>query len=398
MDPSKRIDLLDILRGFALIGIFIVNIHLMRGPDALKISYGFAPAYDGSPQLLSLVTTVFFEGAFISLFTFLFGVGFGMFMRNAKQKQLLAFPLFRRRMTGLLIFGLIHLVFLWLGDILTLYAISGFLLLLFYRRSVRSLFLTGTAFLAAFILLLFSRLAVSDSILFDVKQTGAQQISQSPAVYETAPSIEWLVFRLIYEVPDIVLSNVFLIPFALGMFLIGLAFDRAGVFTNISQFIPKLKRLFVFSLLISIPLMIVLGVVYTGVLSLEYFHGHLVDSLSRTAGIPLAFVYLSGIILLFHYRRLPDLFNQLLSSFGRMALTNYLGQTVLALGILYTFDLYNDISYGRSLLLVFGILLFQIGFSRVWLKRFQQGPLEGVWRSFTYRKPRPDASSARENE
>lgn len=382
---KQRIHTLDIIRGFALIGIFIVNIRLMVSHNFLKVSFGEVPRYEGSSRIIDGLTTVFVEGAFISLFTLLFGIGFGLFMKSAEQKDCDAVHLFRRRMTGLLVIGLIHLFFIWLGDILTLYAISGFVLLFFYRMKVKTLVVTGTLFLTAFLLLLMSRLTMPAAWLAEMRENGSAEISSATALYETAPSAEWLTFRLFDESPDMFIGNLFLLPFTIGMFLIGFALSKAGVFQAVSKHRRLFTRILAISLLFSIPLIASLSLVYTGALTVPEGQGFLLDSLSRATGISLAFVYLSGLTLLIHHQKVPTVIGSGLSLLGRMALTHYVTQSIFTLTVIYAFGLYGQVSHAEGLGLVAVIVVIQIAFSHYWLSRHRQGPLEKIWRNHTYR-------------
>lgn len=126
----ERVHFLDIVRGFALLGIIIVNYFLIV--DSVK---GFEMA---SGDLLHNLVSWFAEGKFVTLFSFLFGVGFMIFMDRAAQKVDSPNKLFARRLSILLGFGILHITFVWVGDILTFYAVSGFLLLAFYQRTAKT--------------------------------------------------------------------------------------------------------------------------------------------------------------------------------------------------------------------------------------------------------------------
>jgi uncharacterized protein len=102
---KDRMEVLDILRGFALVGIFIVNIHLMTSGSWVYEQSGIRQEEGGLDLAAGLLVTLFFEGAFITLFTFLFGIGFHLFMVRAEKKNYPARRLFLRRMSGLMALG-----------------------------------------------------------------------------------------------------------------------------------------------------------------------------------------------------------------------------------------------------------------------------------------------------
>lgn len=130
MSLRERVHFLDIVRGFALLGIIIVNYFLIV--DSVK---GFEMASD---DVLHKLVSWFAEGKFVTLFSFLFGVGFMIFMDRAAQKVESPNKLFARRLSILLGFGILHITFVWVGDILAFYAVSGFLLLAFYKRTAKT--------------------------------------------------------------------------------------------------------------------------------------------------------------------------------------------------------------------------------------------------------------------
>ncbi|MGG0627477.1 DUF418 domain-containing protein, partial [Bacillus altitudinis] len=131
MSLKERVHFLDIVRGFALMGIILVNYFLIV--DSVK---GFEME---SNDVFHNLVNWFASGKFITLFSFLFGVGFMIFMDRAAQKVDSPNKLFARRLTILLGIGLLHVTFVWIGDILTYYAVAGFLLLFFYKRTAKTI-------------------------------------------------------------------------------------------------------------------------------------------------------------------------------------------------------------------------------------------------------------------
>nr|WP_071393393.1 heparan-alpha-glucosaminide N-acetyltransferase domain-containing protein [Bacillus tuaregi] len=146
ISSQERILTIDIIRGFALLGIFLVNMPAFHSP-ALMVS---APEYNGMDYWLDLLFQMFVQTKFYTIFSFLFGLGFYIFMSRAEQKGLRINRLFSRRLFALLLFGALHLVLLWYGDILHTYAIAGFLLLLFYKRKPKTLLIWAFSLLIAF--------------------------------------------------------------------------------------------------------------------------------------------------------------------------------------------------------------------------------------------------------
>lgn len=136
--PGKsRIQALDVLRGFALLGILVVNMPYMNNPMLMVMSdLGMWNALQDTAGLF--VIKALFESKFFVLFSFLFGYGFWLFLNKKQDDSSSVVPVFRRRLFYLLLFGIAHVVFLWSGDILVFYALFGFILLLFRRRDRKS--------------------------------------------------------------------------------------------------------------------------------------------------------------------------------------------------------------------------------------------------------------------
>lgn len=175
----ERVHFLDIVRGFALLGIIIVNYFLIV--DSVK---GFEMTYD---DVLHNLVSWFAEGKFVTLFSFLFGVGFMIFMDRAAQKVDSPNKLFARRLSILLGFGILHITFVWVGDILTFYAVSGFLLLAFYKRTAKTVLRWIIA------LIVFQFLTPVFTMLYNVINTAGSKtrIFQSLLCLATAALPTW---------------------------------------------------------------------------------------------------------------------------------------------------------------------------------------------------------------
>jgi uncharacterized protein len=383
---KDRMEVLDILRGFALVGIFIVNIHLMTSGSWVYEQSGIRQEEGGLDLAAGLLVTLFFEGAFITLFTFLFGIGFHLFMVRAEKKSYPARRLFLRRMSGLLVLGLVHLFVFWMGDILTIYAVTGFLLLLFYHCQPRTLLIWASGMLVTFFLLLLSRSFIPAGRLQLMREEGEMMGGAVESAYEGAVSWSWIVFRVTEEVPWVLSESVFLLPFVLGMFLLGMYAGKKGWFVDLLQWRSVPFVVYTGSVLLFAGLGCIIAVLETGVIYAGAQHMFLLDTLTRSAGVLLAFLYTAAIVHLLLRKGSGGWVMTTLQSMGRMALTNYLLQTVLALTFIYTFGLYGQTGTAASLLLAVSILVFQAFLSRWIMNRWKQGPLESLWRRFTYRK------------
>ncbi|MEZ2661639.1 DUF418 domain-containing protein, partial [Aneurinibacillus aneurinilyticus] len=135
ISKGERMITLDIIRGFALLGIFLVNMPTFHSPDFIRQLYDLPQNLSSVDKVVNLFFSLFIQTKFYTIFSFLFGLGFYVFMNRVEQKGLKVYRLFSRRLLILFLFGFLHLIFLWYGDVLHAYAIVGFALSLFYKRS-----------------------------------------------------------------------------------------------------------------------------------------------------------------------------------------------------------------------------------------------------------------------
>ena len=397
--PTDRIVLLDVLRGLAIFGILMVNMQIFYRPVSLMLA-----GYTGSESITGMVSEafikMFFEGKFYVLFSMLFGYGFWIFINKKTSDGSSIIPVFRRRVFILLIFGILHVVLLWAGDILVFYALFGFILLLFRRVSDRGL-IKWAIWLALIPVLLtaFSTLmvflagldpdakAAVESSMQGRKDYMQSVIENATAIYSSGSFSEIVSVRL-HEYRILLPGIVFFYPLVLAMFLTGVWAARKDLIRNYSLHIPFFRKLFWWGLSVGVPA----NLIYT----YSYFHlridnvdiftvlstlGHIIG------GIFLSLSYVSAIVLLVNRGRLSA-FNSYLAPAGRMALTNYLMHSIICttLFLSYGFGLFNQINPFQGILLTMLIFSLQILYSNWWLKRFSYGPFEWIWRKLTYAK------------
>jgi len=142
---QERIDAMDILRGVAILGILIVNMGLFSLPDGLPAHQLWPNAIDGAAERLIFF---FAQEKFKSLFSFLFGLSLAVQMMRAEARGARFVPLYLRRLSILFLIGVAHFLLLWDGDILHDYAMLGFVLLIFRRRSLKTLLVWAAIFLS----------------------------------------------------------------------------------------------------------------------------------------------------------------------------------------------------------------------------------------------------------
>jgi uncharacterized protein len=386
---KERIAALDIIRGFALLGILLVNMPAFHSPDFLRQMYSLPENLSPSDGWVRLFFDMFVQTKFYTIFSFLFGLGFYIFISRAEQKGLAMYRLFSRRLLILLIFGLLHLVLLWYGDILHTYALIGFLLLFFYKRSNKTIIGWAFGLLFAFYALLTAQLLFEPASFIAQRQAiGTEKLGEAIKMYQDVSYPDWITYRAKTEVTVILSNTPFLIPSILPMFLFGLYAGRRGIFQHPAQHVIFIKRVWFISMLLSIPLTVLVALLHFEVLSFGARQSLARQLFVHLSGLALCFFYISSLTLVLKksdwQKRLRPL-----GFVGQMALTNYLMQTMLALSIVFAFDLFNNMSLTAGMFLSLGIYFLQIVFSSLWLRKYRFGPFEWLWRSLTYGQIQP---------
>lgn len=417
---NQRLVSIDILRGIALLGILLMNIPFFAMPDY------FAEDWKADPGTfnfwLRAFITVIFEGKMRALFSMIFGVGILLFT-SGKDKPA---GLFYRRMGWLVVFGLIdsHLL-LWLGDILFYYGICGMIVFLF--RKVKPLYLSLGVPLVAIV-----GFAAGTMIMMEVKEkrlayneavqakeqgkalTAGQQKAMEEwrevekelipnkqdaeentrlmkgtyadvASYVRPHSLDYQTKYLLYALWD---------PIAL--MLLGIALYKWGYFTTWTD---RRHRLAVFfGYMLGLPLVLI-NFWYNTVnfpnyeASMKYMETHGINWVSLTYDfqrIFLVIAHVSLVLLLIRNGKVQRFFSAM-SAVGRMAFTNYIGQSIICTLIFFGYGLnyFAELDYSQLFLVVIGIWIFQTLASSIWLKYYYFGPLEWLWRVLTYMKKPP---------
>ncbi|MCC5916271.1 MAG: DUF418 domain-containing protein [Cryomorphaceae bacterium] len=400
VSSGSRIEYLDILRGIAILFIFLINIQYLSGvyyyPD--KVADDFSSAK--LDRILEVILYVLVNGKFYYIFSILFGIGFAVQFSNIRKSSRNFVPFFTRRMVGLMIFGGLHLVFIWSGDILTLYAIMGLVLIWFRNMNdERLLKLALLMFLLPIFhwLLMYATKTYYYYPLFDfvherageLEFTSRESISTGiprlshPARIITEDFSQWIKIQVVmpaYRLALIIMKGrIFKV---LGLFLVGMWAGRQILQNNLLENKVFLRKVTVWGISIGLPFNILLAIIkfndFSG--NLKNFLDHLFFTLGVT---PLAFGFMAGIALIVMNR--PKLL-KIFAPVGQTALSNYLFQSVISIIIFYGVGLGYYGKFGLSGVLFFALIVFicQIIFSKIWLKYFRFGPLEWLWRQMTY--------------
>ncbi|KEK25296.1 DUF418 domain-containing protein [Bacillus gaemokensis] len=376
---KQRVEAIDAVRGFALFGIFLVNMTLIQFGmfSSDQPTYVFGKIDEGANWFIQFFGT----HNFISLFSFLFGLSIILLQKSILAKEKRFFPVYIRRIIILLILGYIHGIFIWSGDILFAYGTVGIFLMMFINRKPKTLLIW------AFILLAFTMFI---SYPFESNANVddfSSYIGKEQTVHGTGSYIDHVKFRL-YENPfeDIGItgfSGGFLLTFLMiilmaPLFLLGMYVGKKGWLFEIDKHVSSLKKLWLTSGIFSFTVKILALLTQQSILIM------LKDSVSPFG---MALFYGSSIILLFHYKKASRLLDHM-ANMGKMSVSNYLAQTIIATTIFYAYGLglYGKIGYFFSIVLTIGIYGVQLYASTYWLQKYCMGPVEYVWRLGTYLK------------
>lgn len=397
--PSDRIFNLDMLRGWAILGILAVNAMAFAWPIAIEFAHGTRPfAMSMANVTGEWVTTVFFQDKFRTLFTMLFGVS--IFLVGGERDHEARSGLLRRRLLWLGLFGLIHGLAFWYGDILMHYAYCGALMLLMRSWSARRLLWIGGGVTAAW-----SALTVGGALLGPVVMAAVGPEFASQAAADGPQASPAAIMAIVEQVGGgygaAMLQNfqawimvqgfsMALIPVSVPLMMIGLGLFKSGYLQGQAP-----AWLYVFMTLVGAANLTVLGfaegvVVTGGALPVE---GLAAAAAGCATLITLGYASLLILLTRFGLRALTGV----LVPVGQMAFTNYLTQTLIMTSLFYM--PWGPLWYGTmgpaALWGVVGaVWLAQLIWSPLWLSRFRMGPLEWLWRCLSYGRRVPLLRSA----
>jgi len=392
---AERVELLDALRGLAILGIFVINLHAFSEWSAISASEQAGLPTAAVDPAVFLLMTLLAQGKFFSLFSLLFGIGFAVQMLRAEEKGVDFAPRFRRRLWVLLGIGMVHLCFVWYGDILVLYALLGFLLIPVRRLGDRPLLIAAAALILVPVAV-HSMIVLSGGVLnpgtpLRVVAVGVDahfgiQMEDYPWILGRLGWVEFFqvnasgpLWRFAYFLEESRAAKVF------GMFLIGFVAARRLIFRDIDAHRAVLSRVLVAGLALGLVANTVWLWIRIGSPPSESWTG-VAETMAYALGVaPLALAYAAGFALVWQrpwWRRQL----QRLAPAGRMALTNYLMQSVIGIALFYGIGLGWTGRVGPALVLPMVIIIFvaQVQLSALWLHHFRYGPVEWLWRSLTY--------------
>lgn len=380
----QRIELLDALRGFALLGILLANMLVFSGWMFMGEDARVALAGESGTLWQQRFHRFLVDGKFYTIFSLLFGAGFALQLESLGRRGADGMRIYRRRVLILLGFGLVHSLLIWDGDILTLYALLGLILPLFHRLHDRALlawagtliFIAPTVGIALFRLLGWP----ADAGLMGLSERWAMALG----VGDPMDGVGWLRredfegwFAWVATGPVFswgIRIESWRIPKVLGIMLIGIWVGRRLRSGSLLDDRRMLWRVLLGGATIGIPANLAYALLPQ---TAQYSWPSLVGT------VPMALAYAAAFALAWRSMgRLLGVF----AAPGRMALTNYLAQSVVCVLIFYGIG-FGQVGYwSPGVFYGFAVALFatQVAFSHQWLARHRQGPMEALWRRWTY--------------
>ena len=387
----ERIASIDVLRGFALLGILVMNIQAFAMIEAAYFNPTAYGDLTGANFLVWLFSHALADQKFMTIFSMLFGAGIVLMAERAEARGLRPAGAHYRRMLWLVLFGILHAHLLWYGDILYLYGMCGLVVYLFRKLRAPWLIVLGLLSLAVvsvlFVFFGWSMQFWPEEAMTDMAsdwQPPPEEVAEELGIYRSG----WLE-QMERRVPAALEFELFVFFVwgawrAGGLMLIGMALYKLGVFG------ARLSRA-VYVGMAAVGLPLGLAIVLYGVsrnlaanwdVSYSHFFGwqfnHWGSLLVSTAWIAL-------VMLVCRHGILTNL-TQALAAVGQMAFTNYILHTIICTTIFYGhgFGLFGHVERVGQIGIVFAVWALQLAISPIWLRHYRFGPLEWLWRSLTY--------------
>jgi uncharacterized protein len=396
VSSTERLETLDVVRGFALLGILMMNIRAMAAPmSAYMYPYALFD-YEGPSRFAYLFTSVFFDLKMMGIFSMLFGAGVLLYANKRTASGASPRALWFKRMFVLLVIGLVHAYLIWAGDILVPYALCGILLLWWMRnRTARTLLVSAVVMLA-----IGAAMAVAHWLSWDsmgAADRAAELEMMMPTREQARGHIALMLgpyTRFVAEsAPDIFMfQTMFFLLFFLwrcgGMMLLGMSLYKSG-FLDGRMATSTYARV----ALVATPVGLALALI--GAVAQERvayaMPGRAALDLWNYVGAVFASIGYTAMLIWIVKRGMLGGLRRRLAAVGQMAFSNYLFHSVTAsvLFLGWGFGLAGRFDYAAQLLIVLAIWIVQLVVSPIWLQRFRFGPAEWFWRTVTYGQVQP---------
>ena len=394
--PAARFQSLDLLRGFAVLGILIMNIQSFSMIQAAYINPTAYGDFTGVNKVVWILSHTFADQKFMTIFSILFGAGIILFSQRARNKNAKPAVLHYRRTFWLLLIGLIHAHLLWHGDILVPYALCAFFVYVLHKKSPKSLFTIGIIFISiSSIIYLLTGWSMQFWSPESIQETMVNWKPGSEIVSKELSDFRGGLFdQMKQRVPTAILfeTSLFLIwSFwrAGGLMLIGMAFFKWDILTA-KRSINFYRNGFLIGLTVGLSL-IIWGLARNFQENFKMEYSFFIGSQFNYWGsLLLSFAFICLIMIASKKDKFSKSAN-LLAGVGRTAFSNYILQTLICTTIFYGhgLGLFGNVERLEQILIVTAIWIFQIFITHIWLQFFRFGPIEWLWRSITYWKIQP---------
>lgn len=393
---SHRIVALDVLRGFALLGILVINIQVFAMVEAAYLNLTAYGDLTGINLWLWAGSHLMADQKFVSIFSMMFGAGILLMTENLQSKGKSAAAYHYRRTILLILFGWLHAHFLWYGDILFAYGVCGLIVYLLRNLTPTRLMVIGLFTMAVstliYLLIQFSLPHMPPQAIDSIMASWlpSQELIQQEVASYQGGWVEQMAHR--YPAATLFETQIFLVWAAWrtgGLMLVGMAFYKWGILSA-KRSTRFYQRLAVSGLLIGIPI-VGLGLyqnfAHDWSLQYSFFLG---SQYNYWGSLFIAWAYIGSIMWFCKSDGFTRLKNAL-AAVGRTAFSNYILQTVLCTFIFYGhgFGLFGTLPRWQQYAIVVLVWLFQLWVSPLWLRYFKFGPLEWMWRSLAYVRVQP---------
>jgi uncharacterized protein len=381
---SKRIDMLDAIRGFALFGILLMNLEAFNGPIMQSMT-GIDPSLRGADRIADAFIYIFVQGKFWTLFSLLFGIGFAIMQDSAARSNQDFRRIYKRRLWALLAIGAAHAILVWEGDILFSYAVAGFVLLWRMKSDVPPrLSRILMVYCAPLVLLAFAgAMAGNHDDSGNFREMMAEEVRyQGHSAY--LATLQWRAGYFLLNLGNLVI----LLPMAVAVFALGVRLHRLGWSRPAMSGGDGGARLALYCYFSGLALMLAsIGIapdVSPVQIDAEFAA---VNILNMLAGLLMCLGMFFGLRWLWS-RPWFQARLALLAPLGRMALSNYLGQSLICTLIFsgYGLGYFQQLPRAWHIPFAIAVIAVQTLFSTWWLARFSMGPVEYLWRWLTYGK------------
>lgn len=376
MLKGSRVEFIDSIRGFSLLGILIVNML------NFQYDYDFEKMFDSSfwgQEFGVYLTEILFQGSFYPIFSFLFGYSFIKLIESTKAKGLNTNAIVVRRGFGLIVLGMLHYIFIWNGDILLYYGACMFFLMMFLSSRIKTM-LIWSGVLGALSLVvvpyMMNLVYGNDELLTDVYAKGAYgDILLSRITVEDDMMIVTIILAIVTIMFMPILGFLFGTMMVGPFTLLGMVIGKRGHLTEEDRGMAYRK-----------------GWVWVIVVGLALKCATFIDApwselVMILGGYVLAIGYIQAFIV-FYYSKAAEGLKRLLAGLGRLSLSNYLAQSIICTTIFYSYGLglFGQLGSMFGLLLAVGLYTAQLFISYLYLKKWRRGPVEWLMGKWVYWK------------